>query len=355
MPGDSSPQEQGGQKEDFFKVADAAPVSEADAKAQAEESSPSTETDAQAAGSSPAKDAKPEPSILDVVNAALKTEQAGKSSDPKSGQEGSSKEDSKPGEDAGEGKPEDQPPFQEHPRWKEVQAELKELRPLKDQVGQLRPRAESFDQLQQFAREANLGGAEVNEGFSVMRLMKNDPEKAIPLLEGYLTQLKQVLGHTLSPELQQKVAQGFVDEGTAKELARAAAGKTLAEAAAENARAKADEIQKQNERETLHGRINAAMSTWESSWKKSDPDYAMKAPLVKDAIELALRRNGVPQTSEAAIEIAKQARKAVEENLKVIVPRKQAVSALTGGSSARAVSQPKSSLDVVNSVLAGQA
>lgn len=355
MPGDSSPQEQGAQKEGFIEAAIAAPVSEADAKTVVESSSTSTEKDAQAAGSSPAKDAKGEPSLLDVVNAALKEEKPGKSSDPKSGQEGSSEGESKAGEEASEEKPEDQPPFHEHPRWKEVQAELKELRPLKEKIAQVQPRAEAFDQLHQFATEANLGSSEVSEGFAVMRLMKNEPEKALPLLEGYVSRLKQVLGHTLSPELERKVAEGFVDETTAQQLARATASKTLAEAAAEAAKAKADSIQQQHEREALNGRITGAVKTWESSWKKSDPDYALKSPLVKQAIELAFHRGGVPQTPEAAVEIAKQSRKQVEDQLTSIVPKKPAVSTPTGGSSARAAPQPKTSLDVVNLALAGQA
>jgi len=359
MPPASSAEEQEGAVSQETAAGTGVP-SDQDAK-PSEQSSGSDPRDAKAAESSAAgdADAKSAPSLLDVVNKALEQERDGKSSGS-DGQDGKSdakaEGDGEKKTDAEAEAEEEKPPFHEHPRWKKVQAELKELRPLKQSIETLTPRAEAFDQLQTYVREAGLDTDEVNEGFAVMRAMKNDPERVIPVLEGYLERLRAATGHTLTPELKQKVSQGYVDEATALELSRTQSREARAAAAADAALKRAEEIQGESKAEATKRDVVAAVSEWDKRWSTSDPDYTLKVDRVKKDIRAHVLEFGPPATSQQAVEIAEKIRKDIDAEFKKLAPHRKPVQpSPAGGSSASATPSPKSSLDVVNLALGAAA
>lgn len=281
-------------------------------------------------------DAKAPTSMLEAVQkAAAKTD---KPVEPPSGTEG---EDSKTVTDeaaAGakadaDKAPEDkdaEPPFHKHPRWQAMKAERDEFKASHDQ----------FVQLQGFMQNANLDSEEVNNGFQIMALMKNDPQAALNALLPYVTNLQTVLGKNLPDDLKAKVEDGFIDEATATELAQSRSRETIQKGQAEAAATQAQA--------NLGREIVGAVSAWETEWQKVDADYAAKQPRVQEKIELEIRRNGMPANKTAAVALAKRCKDSVEAELIPFRQKLKPIVPVTGGTAPKSAIEPKSILDIVN-------
>ena len=80
--------------------------------------------------------------------------------------------------------------------------------------------------------------------------------------------------------------------------------------------------------------MQSAIADWETNWSKSDPDYSLKKDRVLDRVELMLvraqRENKLPQTVEAAVELANKAKTEVEAEYR---KPKRAVDSVDGGRS----------------------
>jgi hypothetical protein len=105
-------------------------------------------------------------------------------------------------------------PFHEHPRWKEVIAERDGFR---EDAGR-------FREIEGFMQSHGLTGEEVAEGFDIMAKLKSgDPARLGEVRDYFATRLAfldDALGNVLPDDLQQKVANGEIDEAAAKEVAR---------------------------------------------------------------------------------------------------------------------------------------
>lgn len=300
----------------------------------------STSTDANAAASSDAGagDAKAEPSLLDVLKDAVKpkTEEASSTSETKvPPTEGVKPEDGKSTE-------EEPPPFHAHPRWK---AMLEKNRTLEADAVRHKADAAALGQIDQFMQANGLSHTEVAEGYTVMALIRNDPAKARERLAAYVDQLDLQLGNKLPSDLQQKVDSGFVEEASAKELAklrlenatRAATDTQSREAASQQAAA------------NLSASMSGAVTAWESTLATTDPDYPLKAAMVADRVH-ALLGSGqaqVPRSTEEAVALAKRAYEDVNVTVVKFRPQARPTAPQPRSSAAAATRAPTSMLDAI--------
>ena len=282
-------------------------------------------------------------SLLEAVQRAAKQEPSEQSSSSK-GEEGEDADPdaAKEGEDADQAKEgeEETPPFHKHPRWQEVQRELKDLR----------PKAQMADQLQGFMHEAGLSTQEVNAGFELMRLMKHDPAQALQQLQPYLENLQQATGDKLPQDLQQDVEDGYVSEERAKEIARLRANEGRYRQQSEAQRRQAEEAQ--FERYTAD--LSNAVSDWERQWQQSDPDYARKAPRVQERLELKMLKGGVPSNTQEAIRLAEETRKEVERELAQFTPKRRPSTPVTGQGSVASRPEPSSMQEAMKMAARGE-
>jgi hypothetical protein len=253
-------------------------------------------------------------------------------------------------------------PFHNHPRWKQVQAELKQLRPLKKEVEQLRETAKQVEQFKQshdklqslvaWTRDAGLNGDEVNTGLEIMRLMKNDPVKAWEALQPYVAQLQTVIGDVLPKDLQTRVDNGELSRDDALAISRSRSREGLSRAAAENAARKADEIRQSTETERFANAVGQSLTAWERNWQGRDPDYQRLQPYVMKEIKLAIAENGLPKSVQDAVKMADTALETVKNGLKSFIPaRAERKPNVTGGAGGSTTPQPKSTLDVIRNTL----
>jgi len=325
--------------------ADASPASEnldpIDA-AQATEAAPDGLTlDANSAQSSgadneDAKQSEPE-NLLDVVKSAVEPKaEAGEASSPS--EVSAEVEEATPETDSAETDQADADvPFHKHPRWQEMKAERDAYK----------ADADRFQKITGFMAENRLTDAEVSEGFAVMAALKSgshsDLQAAYDWFASNTQRLAESLGHALPADIQAKVADGYMDEEVAQELAKERAKAALLAQQAQQQQEASEQARQAEQLQAIQSDMVSAVQSWEEGIKAKDPDYASKkAALVEDQVRAIVHRRGgiPPQTREEALALADQAYAEVNERIRAFVPKPRPVTPPPAGLSARASTEP---------------
>lgn len=241
---------------------------------------------------------------------------------------------------------------------KRIETLIADVRDRDAKLAEVSPKAESFEKIQRFVDDAGLSKDDVNQGFDVMRNLKNDPLKAYEQLKPIFAQLQQLAGEVLPPDLQAEVDQGRLNEAHARELTLA-----RSKAAVNGQRIESIETRNRAERErqefdqTVDG-VASAVTAWERTTSKNDPDWKLKQPRIQELVELEIMRkqrsdrNYFPSKDEA-IEMSKKALTQVESEFKRLAPqRRQITTPSNDAGSTRSVATPKSMLEAVKIGLA---
>jgi len=231
-------------------------------------------------------------------------------------------------------KEEDEVPFHKHPRWQEVQRELKDLRV----VGQ------QMEQLAGYCRDNEITEEQFKAALEMAALMNRDPMEARKRLKPYVEALDQVSGDHLPADLAKKVEDGVIDADTAKETARLRAEikmaqerRTRSEATVEQQRLAA---------------IKTSLSTWEQSKMSNDPDYQRKFALVRDRFN-TLWQAKQPKNPAEAVALAETAYKEVNNDLDTWLPKRKVEKHLNSKESSTSnKTEPKTLRQVIAQVAA---
>lgn len=233
-------------------------------------------------------------------------------------------------------------PFSQHKRFKQL---LQSRNTYRSKVAELEPDATQYRQIHAFMERSQLTPEEVAEGLILMAEMKSgDPSKAYAALSKKLEALALASGEKLPDELEERVQQGYVDRETAQQMYRDQ--QRLAREAATSR----SELERRTQAEAASSAqaVQAAVASWEAQTRTSDPDYAIKADLVKDRLRARIAANGVPRTPEAAVELAKAAYQEVSEKLNKVRGQKPPMRQPVGGKVSGSVApQPRNLLEVI--------
>ncbi len=323
------------------------------------------------ADSSPADDAggkaaETDLQVLDKVLAASKPQGASPASESDREAEASDGAEGKPAEKAGEQELPDEVTDEELKGYRpesrrRIKQLLGRLEPYKalgspDEIAAFKESHDRWSRMNAYVQEANLSTDEVNTGFDIMKAMKNDPVAALQLLEPYVHALREVTGHVLPPDLQEKVRQGEVPEDLARRTAQAEAGARLRAQEATRAADRARELERQESQTRLATQLQSAVNNWEAQWKASDPDHAAKRVRVAEKIELAfvrMRASGQVPTVEQSVQMAQQALDAVNEEFKALRPTrpKPIDPPISGAAASGAQRAPQNPIDVIDAAL----
>lgn len=297
--------------------------------------------------------------VLEAVKAALAEQgdesQAGKSPDAEKGSEpeGAAGEEEQADDEDGSAESDEELLKSLDPKGKAN----KRIRELIDENRELKARsveADNFRQLSEWTRQSGLDQQDFITGLQIMREMKNDPHKAWEMLQPYVASLQQSVGIILPDDIQERLDAGLVDQETARELAQARSRSNHLAQQRQAAEERQQIELEHNESTQLRVAVAQAVTDWENAWKAKDPDYGKKKAMVKATVIQMIHEEGVPNSPQAAVEQAKRARKAVEDQLASIMPRRsQIATPPTGGGSANATPAPRSSLDAARSALNG--
>ncbi len=197
------------------------------------------------------------------------------------------------------------------------------------ELEQFKPMAELGTTIKGMADKANLTREDVNTGFAIMDMMRNDPIKAYDALTPIYEALCSIVGVRLPADLQEQVTKGEITQDRAQELSRlrAATGLNTNRSKEQDERAtKAAETESANKVAAVVADVGKAVTDWETRWQKSDPDYAHKQSRVMDAIDLELLRRRdagtLPANVKDALAICNAVKTKVEAEFKKILPKK---------------------------------
>ena len=215
-------------------------------------------------------------------------------------------------------------PFHNHPRWKEVQSELKEAKPA----------AEEYRKITSFMQSHGLTNQEVAEGFQIMALMKNNPAEAHKRISEYKSRLDAFVGDKLPDPIREKVDNGSIDPETAKEYAALLAQRQL-----EQQRAEYQQVELA--RQSQDGMRNAVVN-WEQQKKAKDPEWSTKEALITDRVR-SLMASEQPNTAEQAVALVERAYSQITDQLRKIAPHRQPINPVRSTTSSVSVNvAPKS-------------
>jgi hypothetical protein len=307
--------------------------------------------------SSEATGAKAPSSVLDAVTAALKTDKVAEGSPASKTDKDGVSTDAAEAETALPDRPTPEEMNSLHSRTRRrVKQLLGKWDEAKAESDKLRPHAEQFRKIDDFVKSSGLTWDETNAGFAIMRALKNDPFEARERLQPIMEALDKACGVELPADLRQKVDQGFVDEATARDLAQSKARAHFATQAQSQTVERVQQAQQAEAHQRHVGSVTSAVKSFQENWRKSDPDYTVKSPLVMEKVELTLSRlarQGQTISDPAqAVKIVEDAKKAVEDTFKPFARREQINPLPNGSLSSSANVKPKTMAEAVAQGLA---
>ena len=218
-------------------------------------------------------------------------------------------------------------PFHNHPRWKEIMREREELK----------QKSKHYEEISEYMRANGLSSGDLAQGFEVMALMKNDPAKAKEVLNMHMHRLAQFTGEILPRDLQMKVDMGEIDEASAVELA--------------SLRARHEAVHRQNVEVKAEANVNAehaqqkamydAVVQWEQVVGVRDLEYKNKQALVTDRVKAIMMESGRPSNPQQAVEYVQRAYEDVNQRLGPLAGRSNPVRVVSSANSSSGSSAPQ--------------
>jgi hypothetical protein len=234
---------------------------------------------------------------------------------------------------------------------------IERFREILESNRELKGRNESLTQLETRIGEINRAAARVGlttddlaKFYSFPMLLAEKPEEALKYLREITGQWEGRLGAALPDDLKKRVDAGYLDEESAKEIARLRAKSSMDEH-----RTKFDAEERDRDAQaTRQKEIRNAVNGYQKHLMESDPDYTPeKHAMVADALAVMVAREGPPASTDAARVMAKKAYETVNERLKAFAPTRRSVTRTSGGrgNNRPAKSEPKTMLEAVSSAL----
>lgn len=221
----------------------------------------------------------------------------------------------------------------------------KDMVPLKDAH-------ERFTQLQTFVHENQIEPQNVTLAFNAMALLsKGDYQGFVDAVGPWYKHAQQALGQEISPELQQRVDDGYLTLEDAKELTQARVQsqvyKGKAESLTNQQKLKSQETQAQSSQQEMLTAINAR----EAELKSSDPDYAQKSQAMMSMIEFALQGGAVPKDAASAVQLVNNAYERVNATFRKPPPPRATPPRPNASNPPRGVPAPDTTQEAIHQAL----
>ena len=306
----------------------------------AEPTSPQTSGDEGVTATSP--DATPptdvtapdEPaSMMDAVEKAIGTPsdpESSETADDPDGEGDAPPSDGTPAEaaqakDKGDEGDDDQSFLNEDPTAEEVgkysrKAQAR-IRDLIDQRNQASQQAQAVAPILDFLQKNDIPKQDLDVVLGLTaRLRHGDFAGFLEGVKPYVNLAMQYTGQTLPADLQKQVKEGYVSPEIARELAQRRVQEQVMQSRhqAETQRSQQQVVQSRAQA------IRQTVTNWEQQTRAKDPDYGLKADVVRRTAQALMQEKGVPQSPEQALAYVNQAYAEVNEQMKRLRPAPKA-------------------------------
>ena len=215
------------------------------------------------------------------------------------------------------------------PRTRKRIAKLLEERDgLRKQIGPLEGQARATVELQNFLKQADIAREDsLGSRPSTWRQPCDVATSGLSLEERHA--LRQIgagepPGIQLPQDLQQAVQGGHMTADAARYVAQERSARLLAETRLNRTTQEASQRTHAERVQAFQNEVAGAVTVWEQTVQRSDPDYARKQPLVQNLLHAVVQERGPPRSPAEAVEIARQAYDRANQLAGTFVPRPQA-------------------------------
>lgn len=250
-------------------------------------------------------------------------------------------------------------------RLRELAAQRKtaveESKQFRQELEAVKPKAERMDQLLGYMEANKVSPEHLDNALGLTALINGGQyEKALPVLEALVAQVRAAAGDVLPPDLQQQVNLGYITEAHAKELHKAKLTVQRTTQQSQQDRERAEQQRYQRESQALIQTTASAADAWSAEQATSDPDWNLKRDLVTERVENLIGKRtreqgpaGYPRTAQEVRELLDAAKKDVEQTIKRFRPAVKPIDPPVNGNNAspRSKAAPASLMDAVNAVL----
>lgn len=235
----------------------------------------------------PAEVQAQEPSLADVAKQAyeestksleVETEEGKKEEGAVQELDKTSPEEKKPGEkkedEPGKAKDEEeQPPFHEHPRWKEVVSQRDEartkLQEYEAKVKNAEPVLKQHEYHETFLKQYGISQEQFTAAMNFLALQNTNPAEALKVLKPTLESLQAFDPNVLPADLTKRVDDGELSEAAAREISQL------------RVQARGGEFQSKmtakQQAEQAQRSLDQSVMDWDMGRRQTDPDFRPKA------------------------------------------------------------------------------
>lgn len=178
-------------------------------------------------------------------------------------------------------------------------------------IKELQPDADQYQKIQGYMEKFSLTTDDMVMAYDIVARLRNDPQSAFERLTPIYRKLCEMVGATLPDDLRERISQGFLDEKSARELAKARAAERLA---TDRAMREREGATKQSQTH-VNVSIQQAVADWDTHHTSNDPDFERLRPLVEDTARSIMVREGKAKDPDAAIVMLDRALKVVKDRL----------------------------------------
>lgn len=200
-------------------------------------------------------------------------------------------------------------PFSKHPRFKELLAERRALK----------PDAEQYRSIKKFMDENGLSPEETSELLIVGAMAKTKPRETWERIKPWVQNLLIAAGEVLPEDLQGRVQTGELSHEAALELSRA---KATAQAVQAERQFREQQEQKRQEQELVQS-VQGAAVEWEAERRRMDPNFEAKLPALQKEIVWLQSQEGKPTTPQGVRDQLVKAYRMVNESAPAPTPTAQ--------------------------------
>lgn len=216
------------------------------------------------------------------------------------------------------------------------------------QVEEFRGDSEAMTALRTFAAERNLRSEDVTASLNIAGMIqKGDFSGFLQAIGPWYTMAMEATGQALSPEIEKMVSDGDISREAGLRMTKTERSAQLVTErakvaeAANSQRVEAERTQAQTA--TFIQSVKDAVTAEEARLRAGDPEWALKAPAIKQQFETMLRHGARPDTPEAAALMLRDIHKGI-----VLAPKaalRATPAAPDGSSSTRHAAPPKNTLE----------
>lgn len=213
----------------------------------------------------------------------------------------------------------DDPSHFSRKEWKSLAPKTRErIEWFRAQRRELQAQVEQYKPIVETVQQSGLKQDDVTVLLALgQALQRGDAETFLAGVMPYVDLMQEISGKKLPADLQEKVDEGYTTPDIAAELARARHAASLERSRADQAQNHIAERAMQERNQAILGQVKQ----YEDGLRSRDPDYAIKRDVIERETERLIRANGVPQTPQDAVAIARSAYEFANTVFSKAVPR----------------------------------